>query len=377
MKINIKWFTLIEVLMWILIFSIVIVAWFSSLSNILVWRVKLIQQTDINSEAYYFSEKLFEQIKKWWTIDFEEYFNRKVVWTNVSSWHYITPTWFGNYGSWWNILSTLYGDGFYYCRSWSWKSMSSWTLNPNWWCYDTSDFASLQSTWNIITSTWTFQRYRQYRYQFIDFNSDANIDLWDQSWNWNIIWDDDDRDLWIWPKAFTWWENLHEIYLIWNNWTVRTYFRWNIQQEPWNSNSCNWNWTWCLWNIEMLKLLWKDWGYDHNTSSTWAYDSIIDTWVIHPHFAWWNDDIVAWSGNYWQPLFPDTLNVTDFQVYLYPNTHRQYAWREDDLEKNINPYLRIKIKLQPAWKKLALLKGEPPEIDLTTTINLVDYFNIK
>lgn len=89
MKINKLWFSLIELLIAILIFGMVIMWWFYALSSVNIWKIKLIEKTDINKEAFYFSEKLFEEIKAWWVIDFEEYFNRFVVWNVTSSWHFL------------------------------------------------------------------------------------------------------------------------------------------------------------------------------------------------------------------------------------------------------------------------------------------------
>ena len=160
-------------MLWILIFSIVILAWFQALSRVNIWKVKLYTQIDIEKQAFYFSEKMFEMIKSAWTVDYEEYFNRKVVWnTTYLSWHFDKNTWFGNFWSGWNLTTPNYWDWFYYCMSPSWSSM--WT----WWCSD-----------------WTYQRFGQYYYQFIDYNSNQDNDSWDEDWDWNFIWDDDDEYL--------------------------------------------------------------------------------------------------------------------------------------------------------------------------------------
>jgi hypothetical protein len=39
----------------------------------------LIERTNITKDVVYFTEKLFEEIKSGGTLDYEEYFNRKVV----------------------------------------------------------------------------------------------------------------------------------------------------------------------------------------------------------------------------------------------------------------------------------------------------------
>ena len=73
---NTKGFTLIEIMLWILIFSMVIVWGFQALSAIWYGKIKLVQSTDIQKQSIYFSEKFFEDIKSWGTLDYEEYFNK-------------------------------------------------------------------------------------------------------------------------------------------------------------------------------------------------------------------------------------------------------------------------------------------------------------
>ncbi|USN57818.1 MAG: type II secretion system protein [Candidatus Peribacteria bacterium] len=64
-KINasISGFSLIEILVGILIVSIVMVAGFQALSAVGIGRVKLFEEMNIEKEAFYFSEKLFAEIK--------------------------------------------------------------------------------------------------------------------------------------------------------------------------------------------------------------------------------------------------------------------------------------------------------------------------
>lgn len=364
---NNSWFTLIEIILWILIFSMVVVWWFQALSSVNLWKIKLIEKTDITKDAFYFSEKLFDEIKKGWTIDYEEYFNRKVVWYATSSWHYTSDTWFWNFWNWWIVWSTSYWNWFYYCRS---TTTFMWT----WWCYNNASFNNLWISW------WP-QRYWQYVFNFIDYNSNLNNDYWDEDLNWNIRWDDDDEYIWDWPVVFTWWTNVKELYLISWDRKKRTIFRWNWSVDPNKppTSSCGPTtfWSWCLWTVEFLKLEWKDWGLNHNSwsTSTWSFDWIIDTWIIDKEFTGWAE-IVAWSnnGNYRQPLFPDSISVTSFEVYLYPNIDKKLAWKWSSAIE-VNPYVRIKLTLSPSWKKRRSMKWVVPEIKMLTTLNLTDYFS--
>lgn len=370
-----KWFTLVEIMIWILITSTIIIIWFQALTTVTVWKIKLIESTNIEKETFLFTQKLFEEIKAGWLIDYEEYFNRKVVGnTSYASWHYNLETWFWNFWNWGNVWSTSYWDGFYYCRSWDLNQM--WT----WGCVE-ADYHSWSTSY-----AWESQRYGQYSFQFIDYNSNADWDLWDEDWDTKIIWDDDDEYLWEWPIVFTWWTDIKELYLISWDKTKRTIFRWTVWDDlnkpsSSNCNTTDWKtftWTWCLWTIEFLRLEWKDWWMDHTAwnSDSWEYDWVIDTWLINPDFTWWWNVVAGstWTW-YWLPLFPDTINVANFEVYAYPNKDIKHAWKDYSPETNLSPYVRLKLKLTPSWKVKKKIKWKIPEFEINTTISLTDIYS--
>ena len=58
---NKKAFTLVEIMIWVLIFSIVIIWWFKAYNWVLIWKIKLIESTDIQKQAFYFSEKFLKK----------------------------------------------------------------------------------------------------------------------------------------------------------------------------------------------------------------------------------------------------------------------------------------------------------------------------
>lgn len=339
MKNNLKAFTLVEIMLWVLIFTMVITAWFYALSAINYWKVKLIEETSITKEAFFFSQKLFEEVKMWGTLDYEEYFNRKISWLWVSSWHYSIDTWYWNFWQNWNVWTATYWAWFYYCsNSWTWGCFSN--LKP--------------------------QRFWQYAFQFIDYK------------NWTR-WDDDDEYLWDWPDAFSVWSDVKELYLISWDKKSRIYFRMNWVQDPKKPSSVPaclpWSYTaWCLWTVEFLKLDWKDRWVNHSKSGAWAYDWIIDTWVIDPDFTWWTE-VIAWStsANYRQKMFPDTMSVKEFKIFPYPSKDKELAWKSSDPKVNINPYVKIQLTLTPSWKKRASMKWTVPDIKIATTVNLTDY----
>ena len=373
---NIHWFTLIETLFGILIFSIVILAGFSAFNSILIGKVKLIEKTAIQKEAFYFSEKLFEMIKTGWTIDYEEYWNRYSYDTTYGSGHYIDSTGFGNYGQLGTIRTNSFGNNSYLCRSWNTFPT---TIASQWynWCLINNNTAPASQE-NI------FQRYGQYALQFIDYNSDADGNLWDEDGDGNLVGDDDDLYLGQWPEAFSEWIDVWELYLINEAGDERTYFRWNVESDPnapaW-STPCIWTqtmtWEECFWTIEFLKLVWDDAWSDHlGTWGAWDNDGIIDTWYIHPDFSW-GAQVIAGSNatDYWQPLFPDTIHVKDVEFYPYPNKDLEYSWRDASANVNIAPYVRISMTLTPSWKSRKKIRWKVPEIQINTTVHLTDIFN--
>ena len=377
---TLKAFTLIEILIWVTLFSIIITSWFYAFSAASIWKIKLIWHTNIEKESYFFSERLFEEIKKWWVIDYEEYFNRKVVWdTTYLSWHYDKDTWFWNFGSGWDVwTATNYWDDFYLCRSWDSNSM--WT----WWCYS-NDF---NIYWTGVI--WEPQRFWQYTFQFMDYNSNMNNDilaLWDENSDWSIIWDDDDESIWIWPEVLANSWEVQELYLVSWDKKTRTLFRWNVKEDPdkptsagcdLTTNPKTSSWAWCLGTIEFLKLDLKDWWINHSKSWTWLYDWSPETWIINPNFSWtW--DLVAWSNtwNYRVPLFPTSINVKNVEFYLLPNKDLKLSWKDSLTTSNFAPYLRIKYTLTPSWDKRKWIKWKIPELTFSTTITLSDLFSQK
>lgn len=242
------------------------------------------------------------------------------------------------------------------------------------WCYNSG---VLNNFW---ASGWP-QRYGEYAFQFIDHNANENADGWDEDANGNIRWDDDDENLWFWPEVFTGWTDVREIYLISWDKKHRTFFRWNWKTDPNKPSTSTCGTTvyasGCLGTVEFLKLVGKDWGMNHNSGSvsTGSYDGIIDTWIIDPQFAG-GAEIIAGSNNqnYRQPLFPDSINVSNFEVYAYPNTDKKLAWKDDSIIE-FNPYLKIKMTLLPSWNKRVGIKWVVPKLDFSTTVNLVDYFS--
>jgi hypothetical protein len=125
--------------------------------------------------------------------------------------------------------------------------------------------------------------------------------------------------------------------------------------------------TGCLWTIEFLKLRGED--------TIW--DGQIDSWNIHPDFVSDGSLVVANESNlsstsYWQPIFPNTIHVSRFEVYGYPHKDTEFSWRDSDPSLQVAPYIQISMTLQPSWKQKRKIRGSIPQVDLTTTIQLTN-----
>ncbi|MDP5039196.1 MAG: hypothetical protein NWP80_02010, partial [Candidatus Gracilibacteria bacterium] len=358
----------------------VMVGGFYAITSVNLGKTKIIESSTITQDSFYFGQKLFEEIKFGGTIDYEEYFNRKVIGTTTQNGHYKIKTGFGNFGQGGSVGTTStpisnYGNSFYYCRSGNGTSMG---VNG---CYNNTFNTTGASLGN------SQQRFGQYAFQFIDYNSNESSNMGDENGDLNIRGDDDDENLGEGPIVFDYGIDVKELYLISGDRKKRTYFRWKWKQDPnkpsyiGNCNITSDNNSYsdgCIGTIQILKLVGEDWGVNHLKSGTGFGDGIIDTWLLDSNFYGNTTDIISGSVDmeqYWVDLFPDTLSVKSFEVYPYPNINRNYSWKNIDNQKNINPYVQIKLNLIPSWKKRVTIKGELPEIQMNKTINLSDYFS--
>lgn len=403
MKKTKKAFTLIEVIVSILIVSIVIIAWFQLYLQASSSKIKIVEQTNLEKNVFYFSEKLFSLIKKWWVLDYEEYFNRKIVWLETEDGHYKKNTWFWNFWSGWKIWTEAiwinYWKEFYFCLSWNWEDNKMWRD----WCVKKQNIStySLKDTNKTenVDYEWQPQRYWEYSFQFLDYNSNYDDDKWDENWDWSIKRDDDDEYLWIWPEAFEADTDLKEIYLLSWDKLKRTFIRWNIKQDEFadkissfekcDKNPTSPNFKYCRGTIEFLELEGKDWWLDHDDSTQDQYqnDWVVDTWVIAKSFSWKsnltaNDSIIAWWKDdkwYRKALFSDDINITWFKVFAYPNIDNSKVWKVDEQEQQnkylISPYLITSVKVKPSWKIKTRLRWDVQEIRFNSTINLTEIFS--
>lgn len=110
------------------VFSLIMTSVLLAVENISIVRIKTENRVALLEDLYFFSEKLVADIKQGGTIDYEEYWNRQSVGTQVISGaiisssgsgggYYSGATGVGNYGSGGDLLGTNFGQGLYYCVS--------------------------------------------------------------------------------------------------------------------------------------------------------------------------------------------------------------------------------------------------------------------
>jgi prepilin-type N-terminal cleavage/methylation domain-containing protein len=386
-----KWgFTLIEIMLGMTIFAMLMTAVLSSVQNMSFVRIKTENRVKLLEELYFFSEKLVTNIKEWWSIDYEEYWNRNSYDTTEWTGHYILPSGVGNYGYLWDLGST-YGGNFYLCRSWVGIAQRMWTGG----CLGSNNDSGL-------SLSGSYQRYGQYALQYTDYNGNADSDAggvsaWygDEDLDGNITGDEDDKDIGDGPEVLSW--ALTELYLIDEEAKTRTFFRWIVRNDPnapLGTPPCIMSGLatgsgGCVGNVQILKLRGFDLGFDHSwsiLSGNAAFDGIVDTWVCHLDWncswptlstGYWN--LATWSDSEWVDIFPDTINVKSIKFVAYPKKDPWRAWWapdaaqwSSDISPFIHPYVRLELRLWFAWWKRRTLKWDDPTISVTTSVSLND-----
>lgn len=70
--------TLLELMISMTIFSLIMLSVVASVQSMSMARIKSMNRMALTEQLYFFSEQLFTEIKNGGTIDYEEYWNRKV-----------------------------------------------------------------------------------------------------------------------------------------------------------------------------------------------------------------------------------------------------------------------------------------------------------
>lgn len=381
---NKKWFTLLEV--------ILVIVGFFLLMGLVIWVYKNMVKLKYNVDAkqtliqnsYYMFEKINLELKDY-TIDYEEYYNRKNVWcdSNAESrdvWVNWSCDKFTGYGNQNSIIaeSNTGNHTFYYCSSLDGYSSPELVINESLlasqWsgCYDSDEFYPIRT-----------QSFGQYGFQYWDMKNDVDYIV-------GVVNDDDDDDLWMGPSAIMDPANVQELYLISQDNTKRFF----IRRQLLASGDRNGTWwvsgdTEYWYNLQMLKLKWFDAGDDHNFDGDpeWLYDGQIDTWACD-YSQWFICNGPSVGGSYtwyrlpadvddgWVDMFEKNITLSDRNISISPNKSPESAWNEYLMQ--LNPYITVSMTTKlygEVWQRRYSF-GDLDDFQLTlqTTFNTKNFY---
>ncbi len=328
-----KWFTLIEVLLVTMIASSMIIIIYSLLDtlprvkNFNDARQTLIQQVNDAMDR-------FAIIFQDYTIDYEEYYNRRAVWCSTGWWIGDDFTW--NVGlSWYCTTPTFYWNA-HWITDWYFleHSITYW---------EDQDSHNME-----YQAPYSFGEYAQ---SFWDYWIDTDwVHIGQKPAR---VGDADDRDLGVWSTAIWDPDNVQELYLISHDKTKRVFLRRKF--NPYTEKEAQQYWSSWYYTVQILKLRWFDaWNlhsYKNPTEDLWVFDWQIDTWACDA----WQYFTCHWSGisypwgiaynlpanidDWWVNLFDEKLNILSWNIEAYPVKDQELAWKE--VNQHINPYFKI------------------------------------
>lgn len=381
-----SWFTLIEILISVLLTGIILGAWYSAFQSILRAQIRLSGIINIQKNIFYLNEKIVSLIHAWGTIDYEEYFNRRILGFEKS----FSTEWIWTYTN-----ASTYGNGdtggcpkLYLCGK-DTNTDEDTCLKTNAVAQDTrvADNACIKTNSitvpisapslnkTLLTTISPKQMaYGQYREIGLNYASLARfaspIKLPP-----------------IFPATDTVLNNegTSDLYLIKklpNGSYERTYFRHIFEQDPifkGTTKVCNpaTSLTACIGKIQMTRLVSCD-------SLPIGWDGIIDAWTMHPDF-WGGEDpcsaidsvakIVGAAANVvWADINTPGMNVLHAGFLPTPKKHPLYmsGVGEDALAPTIR--MRLEVDFSEYQKRKGMLsKEENTTRVLITTIDLDNY----
>ena len=375
-------FTLLELLYVMGIIGLIMPAMFALYNFMIKWNREISARQSAIQQWYEFFERLnilFQDYR----IDYEEYYNRQMVWC--------TPSWWMGSSFRWEVGSGWYCTNFTTYWNWSSTNRREWSDAFKPWYHDLyycSSEASQNPSWkskivrdNYCGTVWTVQSYGQYATLFTDVK-------W---WMSDKVWDLDDENLWYLlnntVRAIMDSDNIQELYLISQDWKNRLYFRRKLANSDGDFTQ---------YKIQMLRLKWFDAWRLHNfdiintgnIENRWRYDWTIDTWAcdysmwfepkqehkISANSVWW-----AYSGYYipqdsddcWIDMTYWVTNVVARNISVSPTWNPNLYWAEQD--RQINDYIKIflinGVYVPSYWATMSASMSDFV-VPLQTTINM-------
>jgi len=375
-----KAFTLLEVIIAMTSFFLLLVVIISIYTKMIKLKYNIQARTNVTQDSYFVIEKINLLLKDY-TIDYEEYFNRKNVGCDT-----YTPSFTRDVGTdGYCNLFTAYGNNsnintpspthkVYFCSSTTnetdpYKVIENPGVQNGLWCVNTGQ-----------------QSFGQYNRQFRDAKN--NVDSVAGAWN-----DDDDENIMKWPSAIDDTTNVQELYLISQDGKSRIFIRRALEEtgdfnndQAYGSGDSEKRYT-----LQILKLRGFDAGNNHNfdvNNSSGVYDGKIDTracdyaqgFICHGSgidtivYPWYNIPQDENDGRV--NLFQKNITISDRNLIISPNKNPQYALVETGVQ--INPYFTLNItsKLygQIRQKRLGMENIDNFQINLQTTFNTKNFY---
>ena len=382
---NIKAFTLIEMMLVALILGILLPSMFS-MYGFIIRSNKEVNARQVAIQWWYeFFERL-NILMQDYSVDYEEYFNRQMVWCS-DNWWILTGNDFewNVWLSWYCSEFTAYGNN---------SSTNRSNIKPEWrdiyYCTTRNigqDFLNVRRvvTKNICGRYGRQQSFGQYAALFTDVK-------WTEDWlNGDIVWTSDDEELWHIinerddVKAIEDSNHIQEIYLISHDGKDRLYFRRKLVHQDGEH---------LQYKIQMLRLKWFDaWqkhSFDITDNNPWLYDWVIDTWACDYSMwfipsipgrksVWWafsDFKLPADVDDCWVDINQWVTTVRLWNISISPLNDSDLFW--SDAAHQINPSMKILIVnwIYSAIYGTGYFSSSINDfsVPLETTINMKDFY---
>lgn len=349
-----------------------------------------VRQTLIKT-TYDVMEQLNTKLKDY-TIDYEEYFNRDMVWCATATWWEMAKDAFGEWEQGnnfvWNTTKngqkighcsqrTQYGNAASLLDSYTYIS-TGWQhrlyacssdstmgdiagpnsigkpneerllvkVNSSSSCADNLFTNGFQDNNNFLTTPFV-QPYGAYKVQFFDVKADVDD-------KYGRAGDDDDTDLGKWPDAIVDASHAQELYLISKDKKKRILFRRAlIASWDWNGNGVISGDNETLYTLQMLQLKAFDAGDNHDFDSqtySGVYDGVIDTracdaeawYICHGASLWWVYSLYhlpADGDDGWVNIMSNDITLTKWNLNILPTKDPDLSW--GDRRYQINPFVTV------------------------------------
>lgn len=379
---NIKAFTLVELTLVALILGILLPSIFSMYSFI----IRSNREVNARQLAIQWWYEFFERLNilmQDYSVDYEEYYNRQMVWCANSWWILVWSDFRWNvWLSWYCSEFTAYGNN----NSTGRPELST-ESRDIYYCTTGNNGQSERELNTVVTKPecgrhGRQQSFGQYAALFTNVRGSDVV-------HWNKVWNSDDEELWRILNenvvAIEDADHIQEIYLISHDGEDRLYFRRKLVNQDGEH---------LQYKIQMLRLKWFDAWQKHSFGETvgnpWIYDWVIDTWACDASMwfqpidtdgrknVWWvysDFYIPADVDDCWVDINQWATTVRLWNISISPLGDSDLFWAEDNHQ--INPSMKILIV---NWIYSAYGTGyfsasiNDFSVPLETTINMKDFY---